>query len=123
MCRPRFTFLFPAFSEQTVEQVSVTRDCYTKVFDNTVLQAMQKLEAALERADRNLYQLTFEFAQTLVLVTSSLAIVWLERENSPVIMASVFVILGLQNPKSASVLLATWPPFGHQHFWFYVLIY
>jgi integrase len=42
----------------------VTRDCYIKVFDHTVLQAMQKLEAALERADRNLYQLRFEFAQT-----------------------------------------------------------
>jgi hypothetical protein len=25
---------------------------------------MQKLEAALERADRNMYQLRFEFAQT-----------------------------------------------------------
>ena len=42
----------------------VTRDCYIKVFDHTVLQAMQKLEAALERADRDLYQLRFEFAQT-----------------------------------------------------------
>ena len=42
----------------------VTRDCYIKVFDHTVLQAMQKLEAVLERADRNLYQLRFEFAQT-----------------------------------------------------------
>jgi hypothetical protein len=42
----------------------VTRDCYIKVFDHTVLQAMQKLEVALERADRNLYQLRFEFAQT-----------------------------------------------------------
>ena len=37
---------------------------YIKVFDHTVLQAMQKLEAALERVDRNLYQLGFEFAQT-----------------------------------------------------------
>ena len=37
---------------------------YIKVFDHTVLQAMQKLEAALERVDRNLYQLRFEFAQT-----------------------------------------------------------
>ena len=37
---------------------------YIKVFDHTVLQAMQKLEEALERVDRNLYQLRFEFAQT-----------------------------------------------------------
>jgi hypothetical protein len=42
----------------------VTRDWYIKVFDHTVPQAMQKLEAVLERADRNLYQLRFEFAQT-----------------------------------------------------------